>query len=197
MAQQNEIRNELMELAPSLGSVGNSMPFSVPPAYFDNFPGLILQKIKALETEDAREETSLLSATLGGMSRKMPFSVPKDYFEKLSPQADSVHKPAKVIPIPARKRVWKYAVAAIVAGLVAAELFLFISSQQSGNNQQLALNDSSTILKAVSTVSDVEIEAYANDIAEAEPMTESELREDEPALMFSEVSDAELENYLN
>jgi len=113
--------DELEEIAPFLASLPKKMPFAVPQGYFnENTEGL---------SEWVKEES--LPEFL--QSRQMPFSVPDGYFENLASIILKKVSPreAKVIPISSSRKWMQYAVAAMVAGVIAVSSVLYF-----GNNNK-------------------------------------------------------------
>jgi hypothetical protein len=102
--------------------------FSEPARYFETLGENILAKVKSLELSEAGWEIFKISPTLAGLKSKNVFSVPYGYFELLHKQIQkSIEtKPAGIIPL-SRKMGWlKYAVAAVITGVIAffsVELF--------------------------------------------------------------------------
>jgi hypothetical protein len=58
--------------------------YRVPEGYFDGLAEQILNRIKAIEVNNAKEELQYLSPLLAGISRKTPYTVPDGYFKNLS-----------------------------------------------------------------------------------------------------------------
>ncbi|HTL08284.1 MAG TPA: hypothetical protein VL307_08520 [Chitinophagaceae bacterium] len=59
-------------------------PYSTPTGYFDALPGNIMSRIRAMETDNAKEELELLSPLLGKLEKKSPLTAPAHYFEDIS-----------------------------------------------------------------------------------------------------------------
>lgn len=83
MSLKNDILTELKELDSSLARLALVNPYQVPAGYFDGFASGMLNRVKAMDTMDAREELSLLSSIVNDIDRKMPFAVPANYFTGL------------------------------------------------------------------------------------------------------------------
>src|SRR5262245_40784510 len=84
MTNRNTILNELKEIGSSLGSYSPQNIYTVPNGYFERLPTQILDRIKALETSDAKEELKYLSPLLSNVSKEMPYAVPAGFFQSLS-----------------------------------------------------------------------------------------------------------------
>jgi len=70
-----------------LGEADKVAPYEVPEGYFQDFPALIIQRIKSNEKENSDEELETLSPLLGGLKKKNTFQVPQGYFDDLSGNA--------------------------------------------------------------------------------------------------------------
>jgi hypothetical protein len=103
----------------------------VPEGYFDSLSDRILSKIKNENQQNATEEIKQISPALYYLKNENVFDVPENYFADLSDKINNKihHNDTKVISINSVRRWWKYAVAAVVAGVVA------ISSLQIFNHQ--------------------------------------------------------------
>jgi hypothetical protein len=84
MTNRNTILNELNDIGSILGNYIPQNIYEVPYGYFEGLPTQILNRIKALETTDAKEELEYLSPLLNNISKEMPYAVPVDYFQNLS-----------------------------------------------------------------------------------------------------------------
>ena len=96
----------------------------VPSGYFENLSDSILSKIKNDHNTESEEVYPLLES----LKNKHVFKVPDGYFDDLSNQiiaGTRIKEEAKVISI-GRNKWWKYAAAAIIAGiLLISGLFIF------------------------------------------------------------------------
>lgn len=75
---------ELADLGSVLASHDPQNIYAVPAGYFEGLADQILNRIKALEANDAKEELSYLSPFLSNVSKEMPYSVPAGFFQDLS-----------------------------------------------------------------------------------------------------------------
>jgi len=76
--------NELADLGSVLANHNPQNIYVVPAGYFEGLADQILDRIKALEANDAKEELSYLSPVLSNISKESPFSVPVGFFQNLS-----------------------------------------------------------------------------------------------------------------
>lgn len=84
MTQKENILQELNELKSTLANVTPQNVYTIPVGYFDGLAALVLNRIKAMETNNTDEELIYLSPSLSNISRQMPYAVPTGYFEGLA-----------------------------------------------------------------------------------------------------------------
>lgn len=87
MTQKDNILQELKELNSSLAVITPLNSYSVPVGYFDGLAARVLNRIKAIEAENAKEEIAYLSPELSSIAKQMPYAVPHGYFETLAENA--------------------------------------------------------------------------------------------------------------
>ncbi len=108
----------------------------VPKGYFDSLSDRILSKIKNETPLTAIEEIKQISPALHYLKEEPVFTVPENYFDNLSDRIlDKIHlKKAKVISLNPLKKLWKYAAAAVIAGIVTISS-LQIFNQKTGKEK--------------------------------------------------------------
>ena len=84
MTNRDIILNELRDLKSSLGNYNPQNIYTVPNGYFEGLPTQILNRIKALESTNAKDELKYLSPLLNNLSKEMPYAVPAGFFQDLS-----------------------------------------------------------------------------------------------------------------
>ena len=84
MTNRDTILNELADLGSDLKDHNPQNIYTVPAGYFEGLSDQILNRIKALETTDAKEELTYLSPLLSNISKEMPYAVPAGFFQNLS-----------------------------------------------------------------------------------------------------------------
>lgn len=84
MTNKETILNELNSLESSLANYPIQNTYSVPEGYFEGLAAEVLNRIKAMQTSDAKEELALLSPLLSSVPKINPYRVPDNYFENLS-----------------------------------------------------------------------------------------------------------------
>jgi len=84
MTNRNTILNELADLGSMLATHDPQNIYAVPSGYFEDLADQILNRIKALEANDAKEELLYLSPFLSNVSKEMPYKVPAGFFQDLT-----------------------------------------------------------------------------------------------------------------
>lgn len=171
MKSSTEILNELNDISPALAKIEKMNVFSVPEGYFlgleekitttvflqqdkkaafqnvpegyfDSLSSDILSKIKK-EEESADEEIKSISPALHYLKEENVFSVPYGYFDHLSSEILSKIKgeKAKVVSFNSGRKWWKYAAAAVIAGIITIFSFQFFNNQnQNSDKNKVALS---------------------------------------------------------
>lgn len=148
MEKSTEILNELRSISPSLAEMEKVNVFTVPEGYFidldekiattvflqvdkkenfqkvpegyfDSLSNKILSRIKG-EEESADNEIKSISPALHYLKQEEVFTVPEGYFDGLSNRILNkvTGQDAKVVSFNSVKKWWKYAAAAVVAGII-------------------------------------------------------------------------------
>ena len=111
---------------------------AIPNGYFENLSNEILTKIKDIEIESA-DELRALSPMLYSVQNENVFKVPQGYFKNLPENiVEKITAPtqAKIVEFKKKISVWRYAAAAVLAGVIAtSSLMIFNPSQSSYNSQ--------------------------------------------------------------
>jgi hypothetical protein len=168
MEKSNEILNELRTISPLLAQMEKVNVFSVPEGYFidldekiatavflqidkknnfqkvpegyfDSLSTKILSRIKE-EEESADNEIKSLSPALHYLKEEEVFTVPEGYFDDLSDRILNKIKGqnAKVVAFDSVKKWWKYAAAAVVAGIITIASLLVFRTQDSNSGNNIA-----------------------------------------------------------
>lgn len=146
MQRDPAISNELGNISNTLSEISDKPVFSVPDAYFERFPDLMMRKVKAMDMADVSDndpakEIASLSPLLAGLSRDIPMKVPEGYFNTpgIPGELVELQGPAPVVRMPFR-RLHRYAVAAsVLAILGSAMLFLRISTPDKTPQTQVSV----------------------------------------------------------
>ncbi len=83
MTQNSNILQELKELKSNLVNLVPQNIYTVPEGYFENLPGKVMNRIKAMDAVQASEELTFLSPVLNTISKEMPYTLPRGYFDGL------------------------------------------------------------------------------------------------------------------
>ena len=168
MEKSTEILNELRDISPSLAEMEKVNVFTVPEGYFidldekiattvflqvdkkenfqkapegyfDSLSNKILSRIKE-EEEDAVNEIKSLSPALHYLKQEDVFTVPEGYFDGLSDTILNKVKGqnAKVVSFNSVKKWWKYAAAAVVAGIITITSLQLFKTQDTNNGTGIA-----------------------------------------------------------
>lgn len=204
MASRENILTELLAIAPKLAQIQAGHPYKVPENYFERLEVTIIQRVRALEAPDPASELEILSPLLGGLNKKMPFSSPPGYFDTLEKSIVTGDKkaPGKVMAMSAPGRIFRFAAAAVIVGLIATALLLYVNQPPVNPHSSLAVVDSTgqnELFGKVDQYSDEELAAFVDDYATL-PVNqglaaEGEIEGEDIRLILAEVSDQELEAY--
>ncbi len=184
MNAKKEIFDELNSLSPTLAGMDKSPLGSVPEGYFDAFPLEMTSRVadftkeapdgyfdsfpaRLMEKIRAEEERSPVLHKVG---KENVFTIPGGYFENLPAEIIAkVKTPAKVVSMNMRS-VARYAVAAVVTGLLGLAIFNFPGKNSAYDREYASIvREGLSIAKnadfdaVLQTVSDNEIEEYLNE----------------------------------
>jgi hypothetical protein len=189
-------------LSPLLSVTPKSLPFDLPHGYFDTLPELIMSRIKDAGVTNDPEELETLSPLLSSIGKQMPYSVPAGYFESLAQNMKpAAHQTAKVVALSAR-RVFRYAAAAVTIGLIFIVAWFY--NQQPAESSitatsPIGVDSAGQINIKMESISEQEIASYIED-GLVYPLDNTfggdELADIDATVMFEDISDRELEQYL-
>jgi len=200
MTPRKEITEELEQIGTELARLSPTLPYTVPSGYFQSFPEIMLRRIRSADTSEAMQELKEISPVLAGMDKKMPFSVPPGYFENMPLNIPSGQKPARVIALQS-SRFFRYAAAAIVVGIISLVGWFIASRPDTAAEQYASAGNSATqVIDNIADISDSEISEFVDAgsliYTVDPPELSGELRTEDLTLMLAEVSDDDLEKYL-
>jgi hypothetical protein len=212
MEISNEISTEIKEIAPFLGNKGLSrVPYTLPAGYFEDFAEILMNRIQfemaGMSGQEAAQEIAEISPLLAGLQKKNPYQVQEGYFDGLKAKipgrennglklvavnsgkllGDTTRSRTKRASLPSL--MMKYAVAACLIGLLGITIYKL-------NNQSLP-----DPLHGLTTVSDQDMANYldTDDIHWTPGLAPEtafvEFTDNDIHTLFSNVSDAELEQY--
>ena len=156
---------ELDHLSPALNDTSRQMPYSVPLGYFQGLEEKLMQSVRERsDYQTAKEELENLSPLLSGLNKQMPYTIPQGYFENLHQEVKvNTKSETKVVSIYDRK-LFRYAAAAIVVGVVALAGFLVINNKI--NNDSFAIFEKK-IDKEIKKTSDKELKEFVQQFTDA------------------------------
>jgi hypothetical protein len=168
MEKSTEILNELRSISPALAEMEKVNVFTVPEGYFinldekiattvflqidkkesfqkvpegyfDSLSNKILSRIKE-EEENVDNEIKWLSPALHYLKQEEVFTVPVGYFDGLSDRVLNKIKGqnAKVVSFNSVKKWWKYAAAAVVAGIITITSLQLFKTENANNGTNIA-----------------------------------------------------------
>jgi hypothetical protein len=143
-----------------------------------------------------------LSPLLSSIGKQMPYSVPAGYFENLAENLKpGTRQPAKVVAMSAR-RIFRYAAAAVTVGLIFIVAWFY--NQQPAEppvaaTSPIGVDSAGQINIKMESISEQEIASYIEE-GSLYPIDNTfggdELADIDATVMFEDVSDTELEQYL-
>ena len=182
------VDQELESLSPVLAGLSKKMPFSLPEGYFNK----ISEDLSGIVADEP------LPQVLAEAGKSMPYQVPSGYFENISVEVLKKLQPpkttAKVVSFSSTKWM-RYAVAAMVAGIIAVSGLVYYNSNQTANPTQ----SEDWIAKELKNVSDQELDAFiitteenTTSLANNNMAAKKEIRS-----LLKDVPDSELEKFLD
>ncbi len=173
----------------------------IPAGYFENLPGLILSKVQVIEEKDEEDYSILFS-----LKDINVFKVPKSFFENLSTtilRNIKQNEKAKIISITS-KTWWKYAAAALIAGIMLVSVLYFFNVGENNTSPYLAaakqFQTPTQISAGIASLKDDEIIAYLEthgNITDNEIILKNIDTDALPTVVDYLIDDNTLNNYLN
>jgi hypothetical protein len=197
-------REELSFLSPVLNNLDKKFPFSNPVEYFEELPENVVAGIKAVDF--VNEELENLSPLMNGLKGKQVYEVPANYFDIVPGIVlDRIKQQnALVVVVDFRKRMFRYAAAAVVIGIMAWGAWMY-----SGKPAEIkpivknspVLTPDSVSSELVKTLSDSDLVSLAdNPVFSATETTDIALDEwttGDTNELLGDLSDEVLEQYLD
>ncbi len=197
-------REELSFLSPVLNSLDKKVPFSNPKEYFEELPENVVAGIKAVDF--VNEELENLSPLMNGLKNKRVYETPANYFDSVPEMVLNKIKQQNtlVVAFNFRKKLFRYAAAAVVIGIMAFGAWMY-SAKPTEINQIVktlpALNPDSASSELVKTLSDSDLVSLAdNPVFSATETTDialDELANGDTNELLGDLSDEVLEQYLD
>jgi hypothetical protein len=152
--------------ADSFTSESNNM--QIPTGYFDTLSTNVLQKIKAIEHNEVIQELESISSLVASIGNENVYQVPQGYFEQIQFKNTNEAKVVKLNPL---RKIFKYAAAAVIVGLLGIGVFKFIDNNNvKPDAASIAVfNEANKIIKEGSfekeleNIPDKDLEKYLSD----------------------------------
>jgi hypothetical protein len=185
--QAESASEEIAVLSPLLAGLSKKMPYSVPGDYFSKNT----EELSALVSDEALPEL------LQGL-QKMPYSVPEGYFENFPELILKKVNPnqAKVISISSSRRWMRYAVAAVITGVIAITSIFYFGNEKSVDP---ASQPHEWVAKKLKNVPDKELDEFINTttvnttaIAHTDNSGKTEVKK-----LLKDIPDSELDKFLD
>lgn len=214
MLSPNDHKEELKETAPTLHIIDKRHVFSIPEGYFDEFP---LQVLKSASHSNGLQSipdgyfnslpqqivSRIQEESIGLESNiSLPYEAPVGYFESLPQRI--LNKVPKVVQMPIRKPLFKYAVAAVVTGLLGLFLFQTLNPKNTDfNNSELLAeniiktNSYETVLESLSEDEIVQYLVANGEDVQAALVGQSATEDQLPDPLDYIIDDKTLDDFLN
>jgi len=186
-------KEELESLSPLLSSISKQVPYELPENYFNELSEHALVGARAIDF--VNEELENLSPLMISLKGRNVYQVPEGYFNGLAENILSKAKqqPARIIAFRPVKRIMRYAVAAVVIGVMALSVWLV--------QRPAADNVTANIENGIQKASDEEILNFIqNDdvpVGETVLNTDADMNGADMKAMLADISDTELEQFAN
>ena len=194
MKNTDTIVTEMQSIAPSIAAIGTAMPYTVDTQYFQNLPEILLEQAQFADNH---------------VIANSPYQVPPSYFDGLSTQllnriaaettveATNQKTTAKIVRFKQVKRWMSYAAAAILAGILITNAFLFTDKPNYSEYEKYSTLD---IPSTLDLVSDADLNNYIQNNSHANGVEEMLVSESQSLPNLSEnmelLSNENLDAYL-
>ncbi len=194
MKNTDTVLTEMQSIAPSIAAIGTAMPYSVDAQYFESLPEILLEQAQFADNH---------------IISNLPYQVPPNYFDGLSTQLlnriaaeTTVEAPiqkttAKIVRFNQVKRWMSYAAAAILAGILITNAFLFTDKPNYSEYEKYRTLD---IPSTLNLVSDADLNNYIQNNSHTNGVEEMVVSESQALPNLSEnielLSNENLDAYL-
>jgi hypothetical protein len=190
-------KEELESISPLLNKISRKTPYEVPQDYFGELSETVVGGIQAIDF--VKGELQHISPLMDNLRHKNVYQVPEGYFENLAgnilDKIKNQRQPAKVVSM--GRKIMRYAVAAMVAGIMAIGGWLYFSGdnvtgdvaniEKISDDAKVSEEEMNKFLENGSLTATVSTVAFD---------TEAEMSETDVKEMLTDVSDDELQQYL-
>lgn len=193
-ADVGSVQEELAALSPFLSRLEKKTPFQLPAGYFEELTDNAVAGAKAIEF--VNEELENLSPLMNSLKSKQVYEVPSGYFEQFPAatlEKAKAIQPAKVISMPLNRKIFRYAAAAMVTGIITLAAWWFTRP-----GEEIV---PPVVVENIEKVTDDELQRYleSQTVAPDEiPVSTNtdEIDSNDMTDMLADVSDEELQQYL-
>lgn len=185
--------DELSILSPLLVQMKRTVPFTLPPRYFDEFPSDITAGLHAVDY--VNQELESYPPVTNDIKIANVYQVPAGYFDNLgNGLLNNVknRKKTSVITIDFNKKVLRFAVAALITGIMSVGTWIFYNNHTTtkignelGDIQKLSSDEMIHYLESTPVIS---VENFGT--------ASVTMKEEDVNDLFSDVPDMELQQYL-
>lgn len=197
---------EITALSPLLAGINKRNPYSVPDGYFNRMEQKMTEGIQEHpDYQTAEEELNAISTLLNGLTKTTPYSVPEGYFENLGTAiSKNVKKKtgAKIVSL-SNHRLYRYAAAAVITGIILLGGVLYLNQQNRQNNNPVEAGKAwSKIEKQVEKISDKELKDFVqltntSDLSTQESIANKSIASEDVNNLLKDISDKELQDFLD
>lgn len=196
---------ELESLSPLLNNLEKKTPFTVPEGYFEDLTSNTVAGIKAIDF--VNENIENLSPLMQELRNLNPYPVPTGYFENLPEtmlEKVLVKQPARSVSMDFRKKVIRFAAAAVVVGILFIAGFLYLNREGASIPElaQTEENIPQDTISGLQGLSDDELSNYIENQTVALPdylniTGIAEIDGEDIKLMLADIPDSELKQYID
>jgi hypothetical protein len=140
-----------------LSSLPKNTPYQVRNEYFIGLEERVIQAIRNHpDYQTSKEEMESLSPLLSSLNKRPVYSVPEGYFENFKIEDEEKEVKTKVVSV--SRKLYRYAAAAIIVGVVALGAILILNNR--GNKINPNSNPQAWVAKNLKKVSSEEINEF-------------------------------------
>jgi len=205
------VTDELNAISPLLAGLSKKNPYSIPAGYFQELPSGIIEGAKAIDA--VNEEIGLEKFTaldpdlsfsgLDNIRRINVYAVPDLYFNEFPEKMQSRvgrKEPAKLVSMGFSRKLFRYAAAAVVSGLLLAGALFYMTGKSSPNITLAANQQAKDSVTGINKVSETEMVNYLkyepSSVPDVTFASTGDMTSDDLLEMLSDVSDESLQHYL-
>ncbi len=185
---REDAKDETNLISPLLGGIKRTTPFSVPEGYFSSLERN-LTKLVAAESEHLSVSPMALSESKGSATKPETVVLPKS----VSVEATGENVSGRVISISPARQVYRFAMAAAVAGIIGLSAWFYVHQEEEKPVAQVNINAE---LPKVSEKEMSEFLLTAPDMPQAETLQLAGLENLDIEEMLKDVNENELKEYV-